>query len=818
MRTDESHQSGQQAAALETVGSVTLVASNGPTWPEAGIFVVKVGPACSKAVICRWLRPSARGHDVGTDARWATKSLPLVVHPFSGVQLTGVPTRLATRLKNEVSVKHGSDAAGGPRGPRSGRMFNMADPGQRFHVQLAKLARGFADGCVNYANDGNFQGYIYSLNLSTSFNTSSNFLAVLKNETIAGGTANNLAPNYIDGVMFSNQNEFYLYGGMARLTNSSDPPPNNEVLGYEGYQYGAYRNNWGPGWHEENLSANVTRYITNGAGVSAPSENLGFYFSGMRAADWGSFTYDQLNANITADTLISVDMSTMGDASWTNDTLPDQIPGRANAELVWVPVSDSGVLVAIGGVVYPTEFYQNTGLNASQTAESKKISPTFMETVSVYDVKSQQWYLQNTTGETPPQLTQFCSVLASASDGSSHNIYIYGGYNGIELDNNPSDDVYILSLPSFKWVKAYSGTNTHGRSGHQCIKVYPDQMLALGGVRVGATTCLGGGVIVNFNLNSLNFQDSYDPKQWSKYEVPDVVTAQIGGSATGGATTTAPSSWTNNSLAGIFDKKYSKTLTTYWPYNSANSSSSSSTATSDHKGSGFPKWAAAVIGVLCGILVVALLVGAWWFWRRRRRQHRDSLQPTFVKSDGATEADSTEVRHLMYGGGPTSPVPGPRSTSTGMETGANDSSVHDSVLTSVSPRTVESGGDAVYEMHDSSPIELATPYNVASSTPNTSPLSSPIQTPVSPASPESEAAQFARPGHNRTLSTASTVPSIDNVMTGRTSYFQEGFDNKPMPHARHESEISELSVSPEERTQIRGETILEDELYIRNGV
>lgn len=317
--------------------------------------------------------------------------------------------------------------------------------------------------------------------------------------------------------------------GMPHLTNSSDPPPANQVLGYEGYQYGAYRNNWGPGWHTESLPANVTQYITNGAGVSAPSEDLGFYFSGMRAADWGPFTVNQLNSNVTANTLITVDMSTMGDASWTNVTLPAEVPGRANAELVWVPVSDSGVLVAIGGVVDPTQFWQNTGLNTSQTAETKRVSPTFMETVSVYDVKSQKWYLQNTTGDIPPQLTQFCSVLASASDGSSHNIYIYGGYDGIELNNNPSDDVYILSLPSFKWIKAYNGTQTHGRSSHRCIKIYPDQMLALGGLRVDPTKCLEGGIIVNFNLNNLTFEDSYDPKKWSDYKVPAIVTAQIGG-------------------------------------------------------------------------------------------------------------------------------------------------------------------------------------------------------------------------------------------------------------------------------------------------
>jgi len=314
---------------------------------------------------------------------------------------------------------------------------------------------------------------------------------------------------------------------MLRLTNSTDSPPGNEVLGYEAYQYGPYRNNWEHGWYQETLPADVTRYITSGAGVSAPSENLGFLFSGMRSLDWGSFTYDGMDSTITADTLITMNMTVMRDGDWTNSTLPNYITGRANAELVWVPVSGSGVLVAIGGVVDPVEFWRDTGLNASQRAHSEKISPTFMETVSVYDVDSQTWFLQNTTGDTPPQLTQFCSVIASAADGSSHNIYIYGGYDGLDYDANPSDDVYILSLPSFKWFKAYSGTNTHGRSGHQCMKVYPNQVLAIGGQHVDPTNCLEGGVIVNFNLNTLDFQD-YDPAEWSEYKVPDIITAEIG--------------------------------------------------------------------------------------------------------------------------------------------------------------------------------------------------------------------------------------------------------------------------------------------------
>lgn len=35
---------------------------------------------------------------------------------------------------------------------------------------------------------------------------------VLSNASIAGGAANNIAPNYVDGVMIANDDEFYLYG------------------------------------------------------------------------------------------------------------------------------------------------------------------------------------------------------------------------------------------------------------------------------------------------------------------------------------------------------------------------------------------------------------------------------------------------------------------------------------------------------------------------------------------------------------------------------------------------------------------------------
>jgi hypothetical protein len=55
----------------------------------------------------------------------------------------------------------------------------------------------------------------------------------------------------------------------------------------------------------------MSRYITHGAGVSVPSENLGFYFGGMRGPDWGPIASHDGSANTTASTLISVDLNTM---------------------------------------------------------------------------------------------------------------------------------------------------------------------------------------------------------------------------------------------------------------------------------------------------------------------------------------------------------------------------------------------------------------------------------------------------------------------------------------------------------------------------
>jgi hypothetical protein len=181
--------------------------------------------------------------------------------------------------------------------------------------------------------------------------------------------------------MPARQGSFWLteVRGLTSQTDSESPPASNTILGYEAYQYGPKRASWQPGFIQKALPGNITRYITNGAGVSAPSESLGFYFSGMRAMDWGLIQAGNLSnlSATTANTLVSINMSVMRQETWANDTLPEDILGRANAELVWIPVSRSGVLIAIGGVINPASLTATQALTQAQAAASVRLHPLF---------------------------------------------------------------------------------------------------------------------------------------------------------------------------------------------------------------------------------------------------------------------------------------------------------------------------------------------------------------------------------------------------------------------------------------------------------
>jgi len=249
------------------------------------------------------------------------------------------------------------------------------------------------------------------------------------------------------------------------------------------------------------------------------------------------------------------------------------------------------------------------------------------------------------------------------------------------------------------------------------VQVYPDQMFVLGGIHEGdATICLEGGIVEVFNLNTLTFQTSYSPTTWSEYKVPSLVTAQIGGNGRGGATKKAPANWTT-SLATVFQSKYPGTITTYYPYSPANTTTSTPSASivpspsNSGGGSKIPTWLGAVIGVILGVGVIGIFLLVWFCCRRRPKSPRGASStsdsntrifnwmnaaksPTTMVSVDPSSTNDQDVRDRM--------VSETESVTSAGATAVSDGFVH------------ESGGGQVHELDSSRPFELPTNYNSSS--------------------------------------------------------------------------------------------------------
>jgi len=233
---------------------------------------------------------------------------------------------------------------------------------------------GLANGELGaISQDGNPLGLVYTLNFSIAFNTNDNISALLGTISKApnGGSANNFAPNYLDGAMLANDDEWFLYGGLLVRTDAYAPPHEDDVTAYQAYQYGVEKPAFRPSFVQDQLPAGMTRYVTFGGAANAPSENKAFYFGGMRSPTWGpiytSTSNQTLQPSNVSDTLIMLDMATQQQEKWSNKTLPDFINSRANPELVWVPVGDQGILVALGGVVFP-DFISSSHKSSNEAA------------------------------------------------------------------------------------------------------------------------------------------------------------------------------------------------------------------------------------------------------------------------------------------------------------------------------------------------------------------------------------------------------------------------------------------------------------------
>lgn len=198
---------------------------------------------------------------------------------------------------------------------------------------------------------------IWTYNVSYPIDRDTNVTTLLVNNTLEK-QSNGLGANFQDGAMLADDYEFILFGGsIQRASAEYEPPDSDTVLGYQIFRQGAERT-WVRKWDDVDLGDETTRYITYGAGVSAPSEHKAWYFSGMTSPthkdieiSWNG-NGSTVAQNISR-SFIQVDMTRQSSEVWTNDTLHPDVKGRAGPEAVWVPVGEQGILVVLGGVTYP---------------------------------------------------------------------------------------------------------------------------------------------------------------------------------------------------------------------------------------------------------------------------------------------------------------------------------------------------------------------------------------------------------------------------------------------------------------------------------
>ncbi|KAF3937968.1 hypothetical protein ABW19_dt0204040 [Dactylella cylindrospora] len=509
--------------------------------------------------------------------------------------------------------------------------------------------------------------------------------------------------------MAANDNSFWLYGGFLYDTDSITNPPNaDDIQVYDAYRQGVERI-WERGWQQgAGLSNDVTRYVAGGAGVNVRDLNQTYYFSGIRHENWTEirgpgFVRDQYRANVTSSRLITGDLTDQVRTNWGNVSLGDVARPRVNAEMVYIPSGKLGTLVVLGGVtnadwMKPTLEEEDSGAWSAAINESVRTGPGFLRTVEVYDINAKEWYLQNTTGQIPPTgIAQHCAVVASAKDGSSHQIYVYGGYQG-QAPVSPIpyyDDVYVLSIPAFEWIKVYNGTNSLARKGHKCVKPLPDQMFIIGGRPINENNCID--MVRVFNLNKLEFEDKYDPASYEEYEVPEQIFNVIGGDKDGGATKTI-SRWSEPTLEAVFvsEKPPSKAINWY-PYASVSSTGDpTSTVSIIETKKETPKYVYPVVGV-CIFLVLLIIGGCIAFFLIRRKKQRAQAKAAgheqFQNEKKGVEFDP----YPQYPSAYTSPY----GTANSMTT------LGQSHHYSVDGYSMEHSGNTVYELpSDRNPAEL----------------------------------------------------------------------------------------------------------------
>ncbi|QPC78098.1 hypothetical protein HYE68_008850 [Fusarium pseudograminearum] len=293
---------------------------------------------------------------------------------------------------------------------------------------------------------------------------------------------------------------------------------------------------------------------------------------------------------------------------------------RAEGVMTFIPASDRGMLVYFGGL-------QDPGDNGTMV-------PQPMDQIFLYDIISNKWHVQDANGTIPEYRTRFCAGAVWAKDRSSYNIYLNAG---IGLDGYGFDDVYILSLPSFEWIKTYpldhNGTGEYPSHSLSCDVVNEgSQMLVIGGTfPADDDQCDSEEVWGVHNIDLGDQIKSSFKHVWAGYEpalfgytVPSFVTNAIGGTKNGGATKMKPESgFVDHDLGTLLGIKAAFATRTRWKDGRSDPATATASKSSSSQ-SGLSTGAIVGIAVGGSVILLTALVGLWLL--RKKREAKSNVQ------------------------------------------------------------------------------------------------------------------------------------------------------------------------------------------------
>lgn len=475
-------------------------------------------------------------------------------------------------------------------------------------------------------------------------------------------------PEVALGYLWNSYDSLYLYGGQYSWKPPVAPEP------FTLWEYQIDSQSWiehtdpvtSSGESAPSSDQPVQR-AAEGAGVSVPSLGRGFYFGGhldeyttpnwddrIKEPVWRVYLQSLLEftfpgySNNQVDTL-SDGQEAGSEGEYRNITVggvqaDDGFTRRADGLLIYVPgFGPEGILLALAG-----------GTNVSYTQ---------MNVIDVYDIATSTWYQQSTAGSTPRLRVNSCAVIAAAPDGSSYNIYMYGGQSLLPYGNQTQfDEMWILTLPTFQWIQVdQEGQSVpYGRSGATCM-LWDAQMVVVGGYVGTDLSCETPGVYV-FDVSNLQWvreftalsaeADDTPPNPLNQqlnqrasdgepgglegsygYQVPDAVISVIGGDKQGRATITTPIA---TATAGPLESGKPVTYTVSGPNGAVITEAGAPGSSSSDSGPDGPNIAAIVIGVVCGLLfvVICYLLFCLFLYRKQLALYKRHVEMSQAEARG----------------------------------------------------------------------------------------------------------------------------------------------------------------------------------------